>query len=239
MTIKTTTHGKDHPYSNDFSKPGISKAYEQKFNSRIDQLRHLAEEKILAEFATGRLLDCSVATGRFVEKLPRVESYTGLDYSQEFLDFVSKKFPNHTFKKNDLLQGIALQDDSFETVICIRTLFALGRTSEIVGEMKRVAKRGGTLIFDYGNSRRSATVGASKIDTSSEDIEKIIRDHSLTVIKKIQLDSISAWVKKSKWLAAGDQIILRKAIPTTWLEKLEHWACRFSSDRTLYVVQVP
>jgi ubiquinone/menaquinone biosynthesis C-methylase UbiE len=122
-------------------------SYARKFNSKIDKLRHAIELEIIRKFAKGKLFDCSIGEGRFIKELRDVE-YWGADYSPYFVDYIRKNYPDVSVIQNDLRKGIPYPDDSFDTVICIRTLNNLSEKDEIISEMVRVAKKNGNVIFN-------------------------------------------------------------------------------------------
>ena len=65
-----------------------AKKYVKKFTKKIDEIRHQREVAIISKIATGSLYDCSIATGRFIPELPQVTKYTGMDYSEPFIEYL-------------------------------------------------------------------------------------------------------------------------------------------------------
>src|SRR3989339_841433 len=141
----------DNAYTISYASENAAAEYHNKFQFRVDRLRHQLEQRLLLKYASGDLFDCSIGSGRFVKKLrPVLSNYLAMDYSPDFILFVKKNYPSLEVMQADLEQGIPQPDNRFDTVICFRTLFALNHTNLIIKEMRRIAKPGGKLIFDYG-----------------------------------------------------------------------------------------
>jgi ubiquinone/menaquinone biosynthesis C-methylase UbiE len=128
----------------------VVERYNAKIDRKIDRLRHLVELGLLNRYASGSLLDCSIGTGRFVRHLDMVTKYSGMDYSPLMLDYIKKTYPEVETKQGDLKQPLAYPDNSYDIVICTRTLFALGDISATLSEMARVSSK--YVIFDYSRS---------------------------------------------------------------------------------------
>lgn len=134
-----------------FSNKDIVKNYRNKFTSRIEQIRHLCEVKQLEPFVKGKLLDCSVGTGRLIPHFSKVKEFYAADTSPEFLDYVKQTYPFVNVKQGDLREPLPYETGYFDTVFSMRTLFAIGSISATITEMARVCKNGGYFIFDYQN----------------------------------------------------------------------------------------
>ena len=143
-------------YSESFTSKAAVDSYYKKFTKKLHTIRHSIEVEIINKHAMGKLFDCSIGSGRFIEELEGVESYSGMDYSKEFVDRIKEKYPNVSVKQGDLLKGIDEIDQSFDTVICLRTMNNVADTIEkfmaVIEELVRITKSGGLLIFDYGRS---------------------------------------------------------------------------------------
>jgi ubiquinone/menaquinone biosynthesis C-methylase UbiE len=134
-----------------FSHKKIVRNYRNKFNSRIEKIRHLCEVKQLEPHVSGKLLDCSVGTGRLIPHFSQVTEFYAADTSPEFLEYVKKTYPFVNVKQGDLREPLQYETGTFDTVFSMRTLFAIGSISGTINEMARVCKIGGNFIFDYQN----------------------------------------------------------------------------------------
>lgn len=185
-------------YSEHFADPGVAAGYEKKFDNAVDKLRHEIECEILSRFALGSLYDCSIGTGRFVGRLPKVTRYSGMDYSRPFLDHVREQFPGIDVELGDLTKGISQADDTFDTVLSLRTIFALGNPAPILAEMVRVAKPDGRIILDYGVRHEHVKFGARTIEVSPADIQRLFLDLPVRVLHTVPLDALLLKMKRSR-----------------------------------------
>lgn len=122
-----------------------------------------------------------------------------MDYSASFVDFIKKHYPDVNIVKANLEEPLLFPENTFDTVICLRTLFALNKVDKIIAEMTRLTKNGGRLIFDYPpkpyfNSDFEKTFG-------SYNIPQILNDLNLKILKQYPLDGIFHLIKKNRRLA--------------------------------------
>lgn len=227
-----------HPYVKHFTTPSTVAGYIVKFRDPIDDMRHEVEVARLASAAHGSLFDCSIATGRLVGTLPGVTSYSGMDISEAFIAHVAKTFPAVKVKHGDLLVGIDEPDRQYDTVLCLRTMFALGQTEKIIREMLRIAKPGGTLIFDYGLTSRPTLIDGVSVVTSDADVPDILSRVGVASWRIVPLDGVLVRVKRTRIL--GRLVSMACAIaPLRYvITKAELFSLRFMRDRALYVVEV-
>jgi len=224
-------------YSERFSDRDIIDVYLNKFKHKIDRIRHTIELNLLKKYAYGDCFDCSIGTGRFVNQLLGVKSYCGMDYSLEFVNYIRKTFPDVEVIEGDLVRGIEAPDERYDTTLCIRTLFALDKADEIVGEMARITKRGGLVIFDYGKKSTLTELGeGTMIDASRYNIGRIIKEVDLTIVATHRLDScfiraiktnrLWSLVFHSRFNIIGDSFYLF----------IEKFLSRLNGNRKLYVL---
>lgn len=188
-----------------FSDKSVVKRYAKKFNSRLDRLRHLAEVEILKTLVKGKILDCSVGSGRFIPHLKQVTEYIAADASESFLQFVKKRYPHVITKLNDLRYPLEDADNSYDTVMSIRTLFAIGPIKTALHEMRRVCKPGGSFIFDYpvvARKKRSNDYGLvykknkwSDVKNYQESPDVILDEMEDVTYRKIPLDMFFHYIK--------------------------------------------
>jgi 2-polyprenyl-3-methyl-5-hydroxy-6-metoxy-1,4-benzoquinol methylase len=213
-----------YDYSNQFIEDSQVAKYEHKFTRKIDIVRHRIECQIVRRHATGNLYDCSVGHGRFISELPDVQTYSAMDYSEAFTRYIKTHHPQVTVKKGDLLKGIEEPDDRYDTVLCIRTIAGLGNAAQIIGEMVRIARPGGVIIFDYDRKDKKSTA-------------EILAAHSLTIVKAAQIDSsfsmaIKHHPKLSKWFNHRFNFI-----PLFIYAALERVLGMLSGERILYIAR--
>jgi len=171
--------------------------YQRKLGNRIDILRDKIERDLLAERLQGSLFDCTIGVGRFIGKLPRVTSYDGMDLSAEFVEHVQQLHPPGKFFTADLSQPIPLPSDSYDNVLCLRSLSGIGRLASILPEMLRITKPGGLLIFDYGRKRTISHVKGEMTVLDGDDLEGILKTLDATEVERIKVDAVLTRAKIS------------------------------------------
>lgn len=224
-------------YSEHFADPEVTAGYVQKFDHAVDKLRHEIECEILSHFALGSLYDCSIGTGRFVGHLPKVSRYSGMDYSRPFLDHVRKQFPGIDVELGDLTKGISQADDTFDTVLSLRTIFALGNPAPILAEMVRVAKPDGRIIFDYGVRHEHVQFGEHSIEVSPVDIKSLFANLPVRVLHAVPLDALLLKMKRSRVGRAAARAALQSRVVCAMLIRMEERAARLNAERRLYVLE--
>ncbi len=212
-----------YDYSNQFIEDSQVTRYERKFARKIDIIRHRIECQIIRRYAAGDLYDCSVGHGRFITELPLVRTYSAMDYSEAFIHYIEAHYPQVAVKKGDLLDRIEEPDDLYDTVLCIRTLSGLGESASIIGEMARIARPGGMIIFDY--------------DRENDDIAKVLHDNSIMIIKVARVDS--PFAMKIKHNSRLSKFFNRPVnfIPLSLYFLLEKAWGTLSGERILYITQ--
>lgn len=228
-----------HPYSAHFSSEKVCKGYVTKFGSNVDRIRHDSEITLLGNEIRGDLFDCSIAVGRFIGQLPRVTRYSGMDYSQPFVDYIRANFPGIQVDRGDLLVGIDQPDASHDAVMCLRTLFALGRTEEILREMVRITRPGGLVVFDYGVTPKATKVDGSELMTSGEDIDAILSRLPVKSRREFPLDGLICTLKRYPLIATA--IHLSAKLPPLyrfWLGVERLSLKRSGGERRLFLLEV-
>lgn len=224
-------------YSDHFADPAVTAGYEKKFDNAVDKLRHKIECEILSHFALGSLYDCSIGTGRFVGRLAKVSRYSGMDYSRPFLDQVREQFPGIDVELGDLTKGISQVDDTFDTVLSLRTIFALGDPEPILAEMVRIAKPGGRIIFDYGVRHEHVQFGGHTIEVSPADIQSLFANLPVRVLHIEPLDALLLKMKRSRVGRVAARAALHSRAACAMLIRIEERAARLNADRRLYVLE--
>ncbi len=97
------------------------------------------------------VLDAGCGYGRWSE-LFTPEQYTGVDFSPDFIEMAKSKYPNHTFKVENL-KYLSFFDKQFDWAFCVSikkmVMDNLGEEewNNMLKELKRVAKN--VLILEY------------------------------------------------------------------------------------------
>lgn len=170
--------------------------YFRKLGNRIDVLRDDQEKSILSTWLVGRLFDCTIGVGRFVGRLPGVTEYCGMDLSPQFIEFIGERYPDVKADVADLMRGIPHADHSFDCVICLRSLSAIGDVERILREMVRVVRLGGIVVVDYGRSARPGfRVSGEKVPLDSEDFEAALRAVDAEIVRRYRVDGVLTRLK--------------------------------------------
>jgi SAM-dependent methyltransferase len=103
----------------------------------------------------GNVLDMGIGGGRTTGYLvKRCHKYTGIDYSQRFVEFVKKKYPDQDLRIADARDLSQFEDNSFDFVNFsfngIDYVDLAGR-QKILSEIHRVLKPGGLFFFSTHN----------------------------------------------------------------------------------------
>ena len=225
-----------------FSEKGIAKRYNKKFKWRPDLLRHLTEVDILSPVIHGKFLDCSVGTGRLIPYLKRVTEFHAADTSAEFIAYVQKQYPFVQVKPGDLRKPLEYPNEMFDSVMSMRTLFAIGPIRNTIAEMDRICKPGGNIIFDYPNVPLSKRIEATEEEVNydmsalgkyQESPDAILNSMSNITYEKIPLDLFLHTIKSNLKKARRRAYRKRKDLlsPLAWwrlsLYYLMYWACCF------------
>lgn len=127
-----------------------------------DSINHLLPyQKMLADVVSEipklctHLLDAACGTGNLETAIARSQIFSGLsiagvDASQEMLKRARAKIgtePNISFSFADLNSSLSFQNESFDCVTSINTMYAIKDPRALLDEFHRVLKKGGTLII--------------------------------------------------------------------------------------------
>jgi SAM-dependent methyltransferase len=192
----TTSSDTQQPYARVFQGGDAVARYFRKLDNRIDRLRDAWEAEIFGARLRGRLFDCTIGVGRFIGRLPHVTTYSGMDLSPEFVSFVRSRYPRVEAQVGDLTQGIRQADDAYDSVLCLRSLSAIGCVDRILREMVRIARPGGLIAFDYGRRpRRGFRIKGEQVSIDAEDIEPVLAALDVDVFERVHVDGILARLK--------------------------------------------
>lgn len=227
----------ENHYSQYFASEAAASDYVKKFESSVDVMRHEIELQLISKHAHGALFDCSIATGRLVGLLKKVASYSGMDYSEPFLSYIHANFPEVEAQWGDLTKNIQKPDGAYDTVLCLRTLFALGDVDKILAEMVRITKSSGTIIFDYGLKAHDVNFGGALVHTSKFDIETLLKKLPVTLVDTIPLDSPIIKLKNVRIARKLISIVAKSKTLFKWIVRIEQRAASIYAERHLYILR--
>lgn len=146
----------------DLVKQELAKRYFGEVSTKYDYVRsnnqgrkYVVErkEKImkkLLEKSQGKnILDVACGTGRFFHLYGKRKIY-GIDISEDQLKEAKKKDRKAILKKCDA-ENISYPDNKFDVVITSQFIEHIPQYENVIKEMVRVCKKGGSLIIDFPN----------------------------------------------------------------------------------------
>ncbi len=163
--------------------------YLKKLGNRIDVLRDEIELQILTRVLQGSVFDCTVGVGRFINRLPKVTGYDGMDLSVEFVEYVRQLHPQGKLFTADLTQPIPLESASYDNVLCLRSLSGIGRLATILPEMLRIVRPGGVLVIDYGRKPTISHVKGHQTVLDGDDLEGVLTTLDAVEVERIHVDA--------------------------------------------------
>lgn len=106
----------------------------------------------LSSISGGKVLDVATGSGDFIDTLMKTlrdyDCFVGIDISKEDLEAAEKRFRERQVTVIEMsAESLGFDDSSFDTVAMAYSLHHLRRGDEVLGEMRRVLKPGGTLII--------------------------------------------------------------------------------------------
>ncbi|UCC33888.1 MAG: class I SAM-dependent methyltransferase, partial [Candidatus Bathyarchaeota archaeon] len=106
----------------------------------------------LESISGGEVLDVATESGGFIDTLMKAlkdyNCFVGVDISKKDLESAEKRFRGKPVKPMEMnAESLEFSDDSFDTVCMAYSLHHLERISNVLAEMHRVLKPGGTLII--------------------------------------------------------------------------------------------
>jgi ubiquinone/menaquinone biosynthesis C-methylase UbiE len=141
--------------------------YQGPANAYRQRIMENAYSRLVGSLEGKRILDVGRGTGRGLLRFARqAKSAVGCDASRDMLNFAAGKIAdrtNCTFVAA-YAQQLPFEDDEFDVVISLDFLhlFTLATQREMITEMKRVTKPGGTIVLEFDNALHGLVVGLYK-----------------------------------------------------------------------------
>jgi ubiquinone/menaquinone biosynthesis C-methylase UbiE len=115
-------------------------------------------DRVVAGIPAGAhtLLDAGCGTGNLLQAIQRRHptlALHGLDFSEAMLRRANAKLSEAVLTAHDLNATLPYADGAFDVVTCINVLYAVASPERTVAELRRVLKRGGTLVVSGPQSR--------------------------------------------------------------------------------------
>ena len=154
------------------------------------------QKQILSDFLNntkkGKILDVACGTGFYFDVYPQKEIY-GIDISEEMLLQAKEKKKVKNVLVADA-KKLPFKDETFDVVISTRFIMHTPDYEEVIKEMKRVVKKGGSIILDFPN-KYSFSFLPTKIRIikgklrhynffTIHDIEEIAKKNNLNIIER-------------------------------------------------------
>lgn len=103
-----------------------------------------------------RVLDAGCGTGRNIQTLLELgaQEVTGIDLTPSLLDISKKKFADSGKVKlflHDLNEKLPFEDESFDIIVCCKTLPHVHNIKNVIKEFSRVLKRQGVMMLDFAS----------------------------------------------------------------------------------------
>jgi 2-polyprenyl-3-methyl-5-hydroxy-6-metoxy-1,4-benzoquinol methylase len=195
----------DHYSYSVYADPAMAESFEGlRFSGPIGRMIAESQERVIAAFLApveGRsVLDVGTGTGRAAIALARRGAIvTGLDASNEMLAVARVRAAETcvavTFVSGDA-HGLAFEDQSFDSVVCLRVLMHTPDWRQSLGELCRVARA--RVVFDYpalasgaalqALTRRVAAAAGANVEAyrvfSDRAIQATLRDCGFRVVDR-------------------------------------------------------
>ncbi len=131
-----------------YYRPGIGWLYRKRLVMALDLLR-----------PGGRVLEIGVGSGVLVPTLTRsFDEYVGTDLElAEGLERLVHRGCKASFRTADIVDGEALEENSFDAVVCISVLEHIREIDAAARTLARALRPGGTLVAGYPMVSRAMT----------------------------------------------------------------------------------
>ncbi|MEA2063052.1 MAG: class I SAM-dependent methyltransferase [Gemmatimonadota bacterium] len=132
-----------------YARTDYGQSYDRRYASGLNDLNTMVELAwIGSRLPPGLILDAGAGTGRFASALQsRDRQVTALDSSENMLAAIREKAPDMPLIRSDIY-SLPSPDNTFDGAVCMHVLFHLPDWPEVLAEIARVLRPGGTVIFE-------------------------------------------------------------------------------------------
>lgn len=112
-----------------------------------DYLRRRRNE-LVSRYIRGDVLDIGCGLGTIIPFLGGQQQYVGIEISQEFVAYLSPRFPQQRFYNCNVdEEPLELGDERFDTVLLVAVIEHLAHPEKVLAEIRKVLRPGGSLII--------------------------------------------------------------------------------------------
>lgn len=145
----------------------------------------------IAPHIRGDVLDLGCGRAEILEKYaPRIQSYCGIEYSEDSVQALRKAHPEASFFSRNLDQDTLALDKQFDCILMVALIEHLFNQKHVMDEVASALKPGGTIVLTtptpFGNDvihRLGATIGLFA-KAAVDDHIVIYNHHRLKLLAK-------------------------------------------------------
>lgn len=104
--------------------------------------------ELVSRYVRGDVLDIGCGLGTIISFLDAGQRYVGIEISQEFVAYLSQRFPQRRFYNCNLdEEPLELGDEGFDTVLLVAVIEHLAHPEKALAEVQKYLRPGGYLII--------------------------------------------------------------------------------------------
>jgi len=112
-----------------------------------DYLRRRRNE-LVSRYIRGNVLDIGCGLGTIIPFLDPGQRYVGIEISQEFVAYLSGRFPQRRFYNCNVdEEPLELDDEGFDTVLLVAVIEHLAHPEKLLAEIQKYLLPGGSLVI--------------------------------------------------------------------------------------------
>lgn len=186
-------------------------------------------------------LDLGMGAGRILsilEKNKIINNITGVDLSEEMLDYCKEKFKRSKkitgLTQADISKKLPFSNGSFNLVTSIRAIKYNKNWKDILKEVNRILKKNGIFIFEMPNANsinRLSKIEVSIYKTTLQELKQALQENDFEILKVkggpvlpgLLYDKIQGRLLN---LAMLNEKFLKMVLGETFLSRFIYIACR-------------